>query len=162
MENLFINCALTSQSFRHLFPFFDFQANPFSNIERLYLESSIFLFKYTWVAAAKSLQSCLTPGDLPDPGIEPTSPALAAGSLSLSHHRSPIPPLTPTLHPHPFICHPSFPFLVKKGAESSKKTHQDHETNIELNILPRTPGKNTEMPASLLCLEFSFLPSPGC
>ena len=77
MENLFINCALTSQSFRHLFPFFDFQANPFSNIERLYLESLIFLFKYTWVAAAKSIQSCLTlcdpidgsPRGSPVPGI---------------------------------------------------------------------------------------------
>lgn len=50
MENLCVNCALTSQSFRHFFPFFDFQASPFSNIERLYLESLIFLFKYTWVS----------------------------------------------------------------------------------------------------------------
>ena len=29
------------------------------------------------------------PGDLPDPGIKPTSPALQANSLSLSHWRSP-------------------------------------------------------------------------
>ena len=29
------------------------------------------------------------PGDLPDPGIEPTSPALQADSLALSHHGSP-------------------------------------------------------------------------
>ena len=26
-----------------------------------------------------------TPGDLPDPGVEPASPALQAGSLPLSH-----------------------------------------------------------------------------
>ena len=82
-----------------------------------------------------------SPGDLPDPGIEPTSPALAGGSLSLSHQGSPMPPLTATLHPHPFICHPSFPFWVKKGAESSKKTHQDHETNIKSKILPQAPRK---------------------
>ena len=30
------------------------------------------------------------PGDLPDPGIEPTSPALQADSLALSHHGSPL------------------------------------------------------------------------
>ena len=29
-----------------------------------------------------------SPGDLPDPGIEPISPALARGSLSLSHQES--------------------------------------------------------------------------
>ena len=85
-----------------------------------------------------------SPGDLPDPGIEPTSPALAGGSLSLSHQGSPTPPLTATLHPHPFICHPSFPFWVQKGAESSKKTHQDHETNIEPKILP--PGARGRTP----------------
>ena len=31
---------------------------------------------------------CPPPGDLPDPGIEPTPPALAGGSLSLSHQGS--------------------------------------------------------------------------
>ena len=31
------------------------------------------------------------PGDLPDPGIEPTSPALQADSLPLSHWGRPIP-----------------------------------------------------------------------
>ena len=30
-----------------------------------------------------------SPGDLPDPGIEPVSPALAGGSLPLSHLGSP-------------------------------------------------------------------------
>ena len=30
-----------------------------------------------------------SPGDLPDPGIKPESPVLQAGSLLLSHHRSP-------------------------------------------------------------------------
>ena len=30
-----------------------------------------------------------SPGDLPDPGIEPTSPALEMGSLPLSHLESP-------------------------------------------------------------------------
>ena len=30
-----------------------------------------------------------SPGDLPDPGIEPTSPALQTGSLPLSHQESP-------------------------------------------------------------------------
>ena len=30
-----------------------------------------------------------SPGDLPDPGIEPTSPALQAGSLPLSHQGGP-------------------------------------------------------------------------
>ena len=37
--------------------------------------------------------SCLSPGDLPNPGIEPTSPvsqALQAGSLSLNHQGSPL------------------------------------------------------------------------
>jgi len=32
---------------------------------------------------------CPPPGDLPDPGIEPTSPALQVDSLSLSHRESP-------------------------------------------------------------------------
>jgi len=31
------------------------------------------------------------PGDLPDPGIKLTSPALQAGSLPLSHQGSPLP-----------------------------------------------------------------------
>ena len=31
----------------------------------------------------------LSPGDLPDPGIEPTSPAMQADSLPLSHQESP-------------------------------------------------------------------------
>ena len=35
-----------------------------------------------WVAS-------LSPGDLPDPGIEPTSPALQADSLPLSHQGNP-------------------------------------------------------------------------
>ena len=33
---------------------------------------------------------CTPPGDLPDPGIEPTSPVLQADSLLLSHQESPI------------------------------------------------------------------------
>ena len=32
---------------------------------------------------------CPPPGDLPDPGIKPRSPALQADSLPLSHWRSP-------------------------------------------------------------------------
>ena len=35
----------------------------------------------------------LPPGDLPNPGIEPTSPALQADSLPLSHQGSPLPDL---------------------------------------------------------------------
>ena len=35
------------------------------------------------------LQASELPGDLPDPGIEPRSPALQADSLSLSHQGSP-------------------------------------------------------------------------
>ena len=31
-----------------------------------------------------------SPGDLPDPGIKPTSSALQAGSLPLSHQESPV------------------------------------------------------------------------
>ena len=34
--------------------------------------------------------SCPPPGDLPDPGMEPTSPALQVDSLSLSHQGIPI------------------------------------------------------------------------
>ena len=37
------------------------------------------------------------PGDLPDPGIEPTSPALQADSLPLSHQESPIGFQTPSI-----------------------------------------------------------------
>ena len=33
---------------------------------------------------------CPPPGDLPDPGIEPLSPALQVDSLSLSHQESPL------------------------------------------------------------------------
>ena len=33
---------------------------------------------------------CPPPGDLPDPGIKPKSPALQAGSLPLSHRGSPL------------------------------------------------------------------------
>ena len=33
---------------------------------------------------------CPPPGNLPDPGIEPTAPALQAGSLPLSHQGSPL------------------------------------------------------------------------
>ena len=33
--------------------------------------------------------SFLSPGDLPDPGIEPGAPALQADSLPLSHHGGP-------------------------------------------------------------------------
>ena len=31
---------------------------------------------------------CVSPGDLPNPGMEPMSPALQVDSLSLSHHGS--------------------------------------------------------------------------
>ena len=41
--------------------------------------------------------SCLPPGDLPNPGTKPRSPALQADSLSLSHQGSPIELLTPGL-----------------------------------------------------------------
>ena len=34
---------------------------------------------------------CLSPGDLPDPGIKPASPAFQLGSLPLSHMGSPLP-----------------------------------------------------------------------
>ena len=34
----------------------------------------------------------LSPGDLPNPGIEPGAPALPAGSLPLSHQGSPVIP----------------------------------------------------------------------
>ena len=37
---------------------------------------------------------CPSPGDLPDPGTEPESPAFQADSLPLSHMRSPAPKLT--------------------------------------------------------------------
>ena len=37
------------------------------------------------------------PGDLPDPGIEPVSPALQADSLPLSHLGSPLLMFSPTL-----------------------------------------------------------------
>ena len=36
-----------------------------------------------------------SPGNLPDPGIEPTSPALQADSLSLSHQGNPFMPVVP-------------------------------------------------------------------
>ena len=35
---------------------------------------------------------CFSPGDLPDPGIEPQSPTLQADSLPLSHQKAPPPP----------------------------------------------------------------------
>ena len=41
--------------------------------------------------------SCLPPGDLPDPGIEPMSPARQAASLPLSHGVSPLIPVIPIL-----------------------------------------------------------------
>ena len=34
---------------------------------------------------------CPSPGDLPDPGIEPVSPALQVDSLPLGHLQSPLP-----------------------------------------------------------------------
>ena len=61
------------------------------------------LFATLWTIASQTPQSmgfsrqeywselpCPAPGDFPDPGIEPMSPALQAGSLPLSHQRSPI------------------------------------------------------------------------
>ena len=40
---------------------------------------------------------CLPPGDLPNPGTKPRSPALHADSLSLSHQGSPVELPTPGL-----------------------------------------------------------------
>ena len=39
---------------------------------------------------------CPPPGDLPDSGTEPSSPALQADSLPLSNQGSPLPPETST------------------------------------------------------------------
>ena len=44
----------------------------------------------------------LSPGDLPDPGIKPRSPALAGESLLLNHQGSPIHIHKPTLFFHDF------------------------------------------------------------
>ena len=38
-----------------------------------------------------SVLPCPPPGDLPDPGIQPTSPALAGGSFTMSLQGSPMP-----------------------------------------------------------------------
>ena len=65
--------------------------------------SRVQLFRNPWTTARKAPLSmgfsrqeswsglpCPPPGDLPDPGIEPTSPALQVDSLPLSHGGSPI------------------------------------------------------------------------
>ena len=60
--------------------------------------------------------------DFPDPGIEPTSPALQVDSLSLRHHES----LSVTAEsfwfffPSPTFCH----FSTKEGWEPGKHHHQ--------------------------------------
>ena len=64
----------------------------------LCLLSQLQLFTTTWTVACQAPLSmgfsrqeywsgvpCPPPGDLPDPGIEPVSPALAGGFLPLSH-----------------------------------------------------------------------------
>ena len=64
--------------------------------------SCVRLFATPWTAACQAPLSMSfprqeywtglpfpSPGDLPDPGIKPTSPALAGGFLPLSHQRSP-------------------------------------------------------------------------
>jgi len=58
------------------------------------------LFATQWTIALQALSMgfsrqkygvpCLPPGDLPHPGIKPTSPALQADSLLLSHWESPL------------------------------------------------------------------------
>ena len=62
----------------------------------------VLLFVTLWTVACQAPQSmgcssqeyqselsCLPPGDLPNPGIKPSSPALQVNSLLLSHWRSP-------------------------------------------------------------------------
>ena len=62
----------------------------------------VLLFMTLWIIACQSRQSmgcsrqeywselsCLPPGDLPNPGLEPSSPAMQVNSLLLSHWRSP-------------------------------------------------------------------------
>ena len=64
--------------------------------------SPVWLFSTLWTVAHQaplsmefsrqkywSGLSCLSPGDLPDPGIKPVSPALQVDSLPLSHWGSP-------------------------------------------------------------------------
>ena len=64
--------------------------------------SSIRLFATLWTVACQASLSmgfsrqeywsglpCPPPGNLPDPGIEPSTPALQVDSLALNHLRSP-------------------------------------------------------------------------
>ena len=70
---------------------------------RVQLFSSVWLFAAPWAAARQSLLFMvfsrqehwselpfLSPGDLPNPGIEPASPVLQEDSLLLSHQGSPL------------------------------------------------------------------------
>lgn len=51
-----------------------------------------------------------------------------------------------------------FPILGQKGAERSKKTQQDHETNIESKDIPQdASGKTPRCRASRLCYPIPFL-----
>ena len=72
-----------------------------------YSSSRVRLFATTYTAALEAPLSigfsrqeywsgflCPRPGDLPDPGMEPRSPALQADSLPLSHQGTPPPPYT--------------------------------------------------------------------
>ena len=72
--------------------------------------SHVGLFVIPWTVACQALLSmgfprqefwsglpCPPPGDLPDPGIEPASPALQADSLPLSHQGSPFIQVNPGL-----------------------------------------------------------------
>ena len=75
------------------------------------LLSRVLLFATSWTAAHQAPLSmgfsrqeywsrllCPPPGDLPDPGIEPESPALQAASLPLSHLGCTIPPYYRVIH----------------------------------------------------------------
>ena len=81
-------------------------------VPKMHVLSSVQLFATPWTVACQAPLSMEfsrqeygsglpfpSSGDLPDPGTEPTSSALQADSLSLSHQGSPRPPTSvPTHH----------------------------------------------------------------
>ena len=62
---------------------------------------------------------CPPPGNLPDPGIEPTSPALQVDFLSLSHRESP---------KRDHRDHQTLPFLIKN--EETEAQRNGGETRL--------------------------------
>ena len=64
---------------------------------------------------------CPPPGDLPDPGIEPRSPALKADSLSLSHQGSPH-PLASLVH---VKIHNNYYKNFRPSSETALHTHMN-------------------------------------